>query len=96
MPKSNNRHVPDFDLDASSYRNSDTPDLVHRLAEEMRVKSGIDLPHAYFVEQVKLKLAAEDGEETLRPGPVHHQSSGPERHGPTSSSTFQSWAMRDT
>lgn len=38
-------------------RSLDTPELIERLAENLRLTSGIDLPHAYFVEQVKLQLA---------------------------------------
>lgn len=35
----------------------DRKEFVDRLAQAMRLKSGLDLPHAYFVEQVKLQLA---------------------------------------
>jgi hypothetical protein len=35
----------------------DTPEFLNRLAEELRAKSGSDLPLSCFVEQVKLQLA---------------------------------------
>jgi hypothetical protein len=35
----------------------DTPELLNRLAEALKAKSGSDLPLSCFVEQVKLQLA---------------------------------------
>ncbi|MDH4440416.1 MAG: hypothetical protein QE284_08515 [Rhizobium sp.] len=36
------------------------PDLIDRLAENLRASSDVDLPHSYFVEQVRLGLAGAD------------------------------------
>ncbi|MDI6835285.1 hypothetical protein [Ciceribacter thiooxidans] len=34
--------------------------IIDRLAEELRASGGVDLPHSYFVEQVKLRLVGSD------------------------------------
>lgn len=34
--------------------------IIDRLAEELRASGGVDLPHSYFVEQVRLRLARSD------------------------------------
>jgi hypothetical protein len=39
-----------------------TPELIERLAAEMRTKSGGELPHAFCVEQVKRQLAGKSAE----------------------------------
>ena len=38
----------------------EAPALIDRLAEQMRQSSDVDLPHSYFVEQVRLGLAGKD------------------------------------
>ena len=35
----------------------EAPELIDRLAEQLRQSSDVDLPHSYFVEQVQLGLA---------------------------------------
>jgi hypothetical protein len=69
----------------------DTPEMIDRLAAEMRASSGADLPHAYFVEQVKLKLAGEkpgadrpanDAVLNAKPGSAEHPSA-----------IFHAWAL---
>lgn len=69
----------------------DTPELIDRMAAEMRASSGSDLPHAYFVEQVKLKLAgqktridkpANDAVLKAKPGSPEHPSA-----------IFHAWAL---
>ncbi|WP_416795469.1 hypothetical protein [Ciceribacter azotifigens] len=34
--------------------------IIDLLAEELRASGGVDLPHSYFVEQVRLRLAGRD------------------------------------
>ena len=62
-----------------------SPDFLDRFAETMRAASGTDLPHAYFVEEARLRLAA---------GTVHHL---PDQHRTKpeqfqSSACFDAWA----
>ncbi|CAN7539629.1 hypothetical protein LJR030_005519 [Rhizobium sp. LjRoot30] len=52
-----NTSMADKGTTQDASRHLDTPEFIDRLAEKLRHSSGIDLPHAYFVEQVKLKLA---------------------------------------
>lgn len=68
-------------------------ELIERLAEELRLTSDVDLPHSYFVEQVKITLAgqaitadeaANDAAALVRKGVVNGDSS-----------VFQAWAMPD-
>lgn len=68
-------------------------EMIDRLAHAMRLKSGLDLPHAYFVEQVKLQLAGS-------PAFDHSLAGRPEQKaGPAAayrgSACFEAWAMRD-
>jgi hypothetical protein len=61
-----------------------SPDFLDRFAETMRTGSGMDLPHAYFVEEARLKLSA---------GTVHHladRHTRPEQL--QSSACFDAWA----
>jgi hypothetical protein len=44
----------DFEQDD---RHLDSPEFINRLAENMRVESGSDLPLSCFVEQVRMQLA---------------------------------------
>ncbi len=37
--------------------NPQSPDFLDRFAETMRAGSGVDLPHAYFVEEARLRLS---------------------------------------
>lgn len=78
---------------ATSDRSLNAADLIDRLAEELRASSDVDLPHSYFVEQVKLTLAgrdmsnadaANDAVVAVRKHAVHGGSA-----------VFQAWAMRD-
>ncbi|MCL6706989.1 hypothetical protein M8R20_08260 [Pseudomonas sp. R2.Fl] len=68
-------------------------ELIERLATEMRTASKTDLPHAYFVEQVKLQLAGLDPNDRKDPDAVQRDAKVAVG-GPTS--VFHSWAMPDT
>ena len=59
-------------------------DFLDRFAETMRAESGMDLPHAYFVEEARRRLAG---------GTVHHLAdhrTKPEQF--QSSACFDAWA----
>ncbi len=70
----------------------DTPEFLVRLAEDMRVKSGSDLPLSCFVEQVKMQLAGRSPVELPRTAPdrVAKLSQGGNYQ---SSECYLSWAM---
>ena len=66
------------DLDPQS------PDFLDRFAETMRAESGIDLPHAYFVEEARRRLAG---------GTVYHLASRQTKPDQLQSSAcFDAWA----
>lgn len=71
----------------------DGTELLDQLAQAMRLRSGLDLPHGYFVQQVKLQLSgspafdqslANPEDQTRREMPAYE-----------SAACFQAWAMRD-
>lgn len=71
----------------------DRAELIERLAQSMRLKSGLDLPHAYFVEQVKLKLA---GSPAFDQSLVEPDDPAAKRSAHfKSAACFEAWAMRD-
>lgn len=51
-------HSPESSM---SPRSIDTPEFIDRLAGELRAKGDVDLPHSYYVEQVKLRLSGKVG-----------------------------------
>ncbi|WP_235916415.1 MULTISPECIES: hypothetical protein [Alphaproteobacteria] len=76
---------------ASSEHFLDTPEFIDRRAEELRASSGVDLPHSYFVEQVRLALARHDLTDITAANDVEGNSS--KRMSRTGSSVFRAWAM---
>lgn len=77
-----------------SERGADASGLIERLASEMRAASKTDLPHSYFVEQVKLQLAGLDPDDRNDADAPHRGARKIARGGPTS--VFHSWALPDT
>ncbi|MBD8650929.1 MULTISPECIES: hypothetical protein [Rhizobium/Agrobacterium group] len=65
-----------------------TPELVERLAVEMRARSGGELPHAFCVEQVKRQLAGKSAESGA--ANAAHMMIPAER-----ASVFHSWAISE-
>ncbi|WP_283194163.1 hypothetical protein [Rhizobium sp. AN80A] len=64
----------------------DTPELLTRLAEALKAKSGSDLPLSCFVEQVKLQLAGGlSAEEPSRRARSQHSSARTD--------CYRAWAM---
>lgn len=82
------RPVAPVDGDADS-RLLGKSELIDRLATEMRVKSGGELPLSFCIDQVKRQLTGMQPEASIandRPSiPVN----------PSAGSVFQSWAIRD-
>ncbi|KPF45549.1 hypothetical protein ACSV9I_00200 [Rhizobium sp. G187] len=71
----------------------DGPELIDRLAEQLRASSDVELPHSYFVEQVRLGLAGNDLTDRVAANDVE---SGTHRgKGGSSRSVFHSWAIPD-
>ena len=71
----------------------ESPELIDRLAHELRASSDASLPHSYFVEQVKLGLAghtthASGGANDAAPAPVRKMAASD-----CGASIFQSWAL---
>ena len=62
----------------------DTPEFIDRLASELRAEGDPDLPHSYYVEQVKLRLSGKPG-----------FNAAPDRTAQTyeGSDCFRAWAL---
>nr|WP_316655240.1 hypothetical protein [uncultured Gellertiella sp.] len=75
-------------------RTLDRVELIDRLANEMRMKSGLfDMPHAYFVAQVKLQLSGNPAfDKSLA---SDNDTSGKPASTLQSAACFHAWAMRD-
>ena len=78
---------------SASERAMESPELIDRLAEELRTSSDVDLPHSYFVEQVKLRLAGKTTDD-------HHVANDTAQMARQtavndSASVFKSWAIPD-
>lgn len=71
----------------------DRKELIDRLAISMRLKSGLDLPHGYFVEQVKLQLAGSPAFDRSLAEPESQPGKNAAIY--QSAACFQAWAMRD-
>ena len=72
-------------------RTIDTPEFIDRLAENMRHSSGSELPHLYYVEQVKLQLAGDPAfDKTLAAAANAPEKSDAIYHG---SDCFKAWAI---
>ncbi|MCA0257020.1 MAG: hypothetical protein LCH47_10560 [Proteobacteria bacterium] len=74
-----------YSADSSmSPRQLDTPEFIDRLAVELRAEGDPDLPHSYYVEQVKLRLSGKAGFEAAvaRAAPSYEGSD-----------CFRAWAM---
>lgn len=67
----------------------DTPDLIDRLAAEMRATGDRELPHSFYVEQVKRTLA---GQTTARRA-ANDEMPRTKVPAASTSSVFQCWAM---
>ncbi|MEZ2219877.1 hypothetical protein [Rhizobium sp. RCC_161_2] len=75
-------------------RSVDTPEFIVRLAEDMRVRSGSDLPLSCFIEQVRMQLAGKSQGEvaSMAADRSARQTPAPKYQ---SSGCFKAWAMPD-
>lgn len=74
-------------------RAMEAPQLIDRLAEELRASSDVDLPHSYFVEQVRLGLAGRDMTDRVAANDV--ESGAHRGRKANARSVFHAWAMPD-
>lgn len=86
MTTLNSMQIPESSANAG--RNIGSPELIDRLAREMQAREGADLPHAFYVEQIRRQLSGESLINT-RQHPADLNANTPA----TSSSVFQCWAM---
>ena len=73
-----------------TFRAIDTPEFLKRIAENLRARSGSDLPLSCFIEQVKLQLAGGKTPEELQ-----EQATGAANSNRPAqlSDTYMAWAM---
>ncbi|MDQ0423201.1 hypothetical protein GVN24_23540 [Rhizobium sp. CRIBSB] len=71
----------------------EAPELIDRLAEQLRASSDVDLPHSYFVEQVRLGLAGKDLADRVAANDIESGAHRGKRTQPRS--VFHAWAMPD-
>ena len=76
---------------AGTDKSLDTPEFIERLAEQLRATSDVDLPHAYFVEQVRLGLAGRDLTDLAAANDIEGASRP--RTQQAGSSVYRAWAM---
>ncbi|OJU06397.1 hypothetical protein DEM27_04175 [Metarhizobium album] len=89
-----NTNMRDAGTAQDTSRHLDTPEFIDRLAEKLRHSSGIDLPHAYFVEQVKLKLAGSPAFDASL-GEAAPEAANKPLPDYQSSACFTAWAIPD-
>ena len=87
-------HAADLQAAASvEGRLLDRTEMIERLANDLRLKSGLDLPHAYFVQQIKLQLSGSPAfdHSLLEPeSPAARRAANYQ-----SAACFEAWAIRD-
>jgi hypothetical protein len=88
MTISNSSSIPDT-LKPDRFRSLDTPEMIDRLATEMRARSGGELPHAFYVEQVRRQLAGKLVQ-TSAANDEKAQEIAPEQ-----TSVFHAWALSE-
>lgn len=68
------------------------PDFIIRLAEDLKNKSGSDLPLSCFVEQVRMRLAGKSPVD-IDDAADEHSAGRSSAHNYRSSDCFKAWAM---
>jgi len=89
MIASNSVPMPHVSGNEDAPRPLDTPEMIDRLATEMRVKSGGELPHSFCVEQVKRQLAGKPVETSA----ANDESA--QRKPIDEASVFHAWALSE-
>jgi hypothetical protein len=73
---------------AEQARIINTPEMIDRMASDLRARSDADLPHSFYVEQIRRQLAGQAAanddamQQGKRPGEAHP-------------SVFHAWALSD-
>ncbi|AYG66868.1 MULTISPECIES: hypothetical protein [unclassified Rhizobium] len=75
-------------------RTVDSPEFIIRLAEDMRIRSGSDLPLSCFIEQMRMQLAGKSPNDIARFAADRSAGQAPITKY-QSSDCFKSWAMPD-
>jgi hypothetical protein len=70
----------------------ETPEMIDRMAAELRARSDTDLPHSFYVEQVRRQLA---GEARTRSAAANDDGSIAARSGQAHPSVFHAWALSE-
>ena len=89
MTAPNSMPISDLSAPKDISPSLETPEMIERLAREMRARSGGELPHSFCVEQVKRQLAGRAAgnlaanDEASRFKPMEQ------------SSVFHAWALRE-
>ncbi len=84
--------VKTVDADVVS-RTIDTPEFINRLAEDLRTKSGSDLPLSCFVEQVKMQLSGKSRAELVQIAANQGEKQPSLQQADGTSDCFRFWAM---
>lgn len=71
----------------------EAPELIDRLAEKLRASSDVDLPHSYFVEQVRLGLGGADLTDHAAANAV--ETGSHRGRAAANQSVFNAWARPD-
>lgn len=76
-------------------RRLDTPEMIDRLATEMRARSGGELPHSYYVDAVRRKLGGQTADMPEDGGAANDAgASAPTKaQAEPGSSVFHAWAI---
>lgn len=70
----------------------ETPEMIDRMAAELRARSDTDLPHSFYVEQVRRQLA---GEARTTSAAANDAGTADQRAGQAHPSVFHAWALSD-
>ncbi|MEQ1405140.1 hypothetical protein ABK249_09375 [Neorhizobium sp. Rsf11] len=89
MTTPNSMPIPDVSIAKDMSRPLDTPEMIDRLATEMRVKSGGELPQSFCIEQVKRQLSG-------KPAKASAANDEPaQTKPPEQPSVFHAWALSE-
>ncbi|MBT9372467.1 hypothetical protein [Rhizobium sp. CSW-27] len=77
---------------AEDARNLDTAEMIDRMAAELRARSDTDLPHSFYVAQVRGQLA---GRRTSAAAPAPETTPWKKRAGEAHPSVFHAWALSE-
>ncbi|TRL40124.1 hypothetical protein [Rhizobium straminoryzae] len=77
---------------AEDARNLDTAEMIDRMAAELRARSDTDLPHSFYVAQVRGQLA---GRKQTVAAAAPDSASWKKRAGEAHPSVFHAWALSE-